>query len=811
MLFLTLIWMQHLVKCQDDAFYDCSDALDCVNTSMIGAVDIDCSGYKSCFKAAMEVEGGSIDCSGSYSCFNAAQIVQIDENDYGFIDCRGLMSCAEVSNLSNFYGNIFCHGELSCFKSIIYSKYNTVCEGDRSCAESIITDSYQVDGKGAYSLYNATMYSKHGESYYNFGGSYSGYNAQIICLNGLNCSINVDCYSNGCNNLSIICEDEDLRSNGSCDVIIHCENSEQNDLCPNGHIVENDFHLPNFYDYYDEHEAYKVVGMDNIVIYNYYNNFEKYSVKFCHNYNNSFSVINCDDYVECKGDIMNYDSALCCNGYNSCSYAKNITTWIDFGEYNHNLNGGDYEFKSAVAIRCDGYYGCAGVDFYIHAKNGGNIFLSGEYAAAYSDKIITNDSFSIFCNGVSACNSVQLITKCNNLYCNGEYSCSWTYINDIRSAIYGNGVESLSLATISNLETGTVYCAAKQSCHGSTISDVENIFAYSYRALYDSKIYNVTNVLYANGYKAMRLSAIINHINNKDISTKIYCRGTLSCAETMIVGLKYFYSNGTNGLSGAMIITGGLKSETKYTGSDDNSNNKNNNNSNYNVEKTIVIDSENSEQFYIYCSPNDICNINCNNENSCRMLYLYCFGQCFISCPFSDSMGSPNSENYNYSESSNCNLKYGVYTQLNISLLNPTKSSTHLISNIPTAVPSRAPNSDSSDSQNVVLLALVVAGTVVAIVVIIIIFLCCKNSKSTMMGNSKNNSNNGNTNTEIETECENLTELSAYTTTQKHIVTVHHDYESDAKAAELQFLSGQAQRESSGAGNLSNRSKAAAQ
>ena len=41
---------------------------------------------------------------------------------------------------------------------------------------------------------------------------------------------------------------------------------------------------------------------------------------------------------------------------------------------------------------------------------------------------------------------------------------------------------------------------------------------------------------------------------------------------------------------------------------------------------------ESSEEFSVYCSTNDTCKIGCFNENACRYLDLYCYGNCLVDC-----------------------------------------------------------------------------------------------------------------------------------------------------------------------------------
>ena len=75
---------------------------------------------------------------------------------------------------------------------------------------------------------DAVIYDIYNDSNYKFSGIDSGYNTKIICKDGNIC--NIICYNNGCNKLTLECENGD---NG-CIFNVSCDYAEMSSICPNG-------------------------------------------------------------------------------------------------------------------------------------------------------------------------------------------------------------------------------------------------------------------------------------------------------------------------------------------------------------------------------------------------------------------------------------------------------------------------------------------------------------------------------------------------------------------------------------------------
>ena len=235
--FLMINWI-NCIKIFANASTYCDNAESCAMSSISesGTDAIYCFGRYSCGEATLiSTDQGGIYCSGSYSCYKASIIQRTTTTQFGWINCDGLFSCAYVEYISTGNSYLDCHGELSCYNSIIYVEdfdKSLTCLGVRSCANSIIYNEYRVSFSGYYSGYNSTLYSNGGSGgsdiYFYFYGVYSGLNANIICSDDDTCYIY--CYGNGCNNITIICENV-----GMCTLTIYCYYSEMNEICPNGY------------------------------------------------------------------------------------------------------------------------------------------------------------------------------------------------------------------------------------------------------------------------------------------------------------------------------------------------------------------------------------------------------------------------------------------------------------------------------------------------------------------------------------------------------------------------------------------------
>ena len=140
-----------------------------------------------------------------------------------------------MDNIYNVEGDIFCGGELACIGSTIAITGGSgdwiMCYAAFSCKDSIIT----TFGLRSHfmSTVNSLIYPNADNAEFYFYGVYSGYNATVICNDGYTC--NIYCYNNGCNDLTLKCENND---NG-CTFNIDCIYAELSNNCPNGMFTLN--------------------------------------------------------------------------------------------------------------------------------------------------------------------------------------------------------------------------------------------------------------------------------------------------------------------------------------------------------------------------------------------------------------------------------------------------------------------------------------------------------------------------------------------------------------------------------------------
>ena len=227
---------------------DCFDTYFCALATITNQSDkINCFGYKSCFESQY-IKSLHVYCMGSYSCSNSRYIT----TNGNYIDCRGLKSCFSVDFIElaslNWVSYFRCFGEQSCTNSNIFisgvnqhKQNNLRCEGFLSCANTTITLSgpqiATIVFGGYLSGQNTTCKTANnsGVVFY-FYGRNSGYQARIIC--GMNHSCNVVCRTNGCNNLTLSCENSEYfnynEDGDECSFDIDCDAAENSTLRPNG-------------------------------------------------------------------------------------------------------------------------------------------------------------------------------------------------------------------------------------------------------------------------------------------------------------------------------------------------------------------------------------------------------------------------------------------------------------------------------------------------------------------------------------------------------------------------------------------------
>ena len=296
--------------------HDCFNSYQCAFDSM-SAYQTNCYGDHSCIGTTISINAvENIYCNGAFSCTNADYVGVTVTGSTTSINCRGLFSCAYVNNpgIDCERGYIFCNGELSCYQSIIFAEHTfdvtVYCEGDRACAESLIKLRNTLEIRGnlavANSIIDATYDSGTTKTIVFQGGSFAGYNATIICGDGMTCDIT--CYGNSCNNLNVTCQTE-----GGCTINKDCDYSEYNEFCGDGdgysYYVAPDIQIPNLIDVSDTLSTFSNSRTPCVT--------------------KSTNAINCGDYLECDNDIINatmIDAPVCCTAQESCTNAISILT-----------------------------------------------------------------------------------------------------------------------------------------------------------------------------------------------------------------------------------------------------------------------------------------------------------------------------------------------------------------------------------------------------------------------------------------------------------------------------------------------------
>ena len=452
----------------------CHDNSECTSLGSInqtGGNTVECYGYLSC--AFMSVVATTntkrIECKGSYSCYNTSKIERTDEsgsdND---ILCEGLFACANVNNMVNNNGQIHCRGERSCSNSIIRSVNDYIfCLGSRSCEKSIIYVSVGVYLRAYLSGYNTTIYSNSSDVSIILRGMHSGYGARIICGIGHTCT--VTCYTKDCNELKEIrCIDN---NETSCNIILNCDYSEKNDLCPNGY--ELGLGSPNLFN----------VTMSE------YNNSET----ICST-GKGYNSTKCIDYSGCANIEISAINPVCCGASDACRYATNITT----------LNGN---------IRCDGEQSCefgSNSSDIMSKDNNGNMYFTaniacGSYNGIYgtirgssTNNKNNNNSNNVFATGRYAIIESK-VANVNNIYAMGASSVRDCIVSNVDGDIFGYANGALLDSTISNVG-GSVYCISYIACQGTQISNVAgSVVVNGLQAMASSQMTNTTNVCIFSG------------------------------------------------------------------------------------------------------------------------------------------------------------------------------------------------------------------------------------------------------------------------------------------------------------------------
>ena len=326
------------------------------------------------------------------------------------------------------------------------------------------------------------------------------------------------------------------------------------------------------------------------------------SYQFC----NNNATVNCDDFKECESQsVAGASRAVCCTAANACLNASSI---IGYGSNGNNNNS----VTPNIAIRCDGSQSCFSPTNGINMVGiNGSIYITG-YQAGYTTSVHTDsdtaiatnnkDLYDIFCSGDQSCYQSRFNTA-NNLYCTGNLACYKSpLINNINNVIV-YGYQAASYSTMSNINNIYCYPAGKESCTGSTISNVSGmVLAVGDQVLYDSEIYNVSN---------------------------LFCISTASCKNSKIKGVhNTIIGNGDDALCGTIITS----------------------DSNFNDNGTLYVfvsGTNSGTSFDIYCTVGDTCYIQCQSSGACSNLILHCNNNCYVDCDDENGIDCPLSGVYN--------------------------------------------------------------------------------------------------------------------------------------------------------------------
>ena len=580
--------------CYSEVIY-CDLEYECQSLTLSEGNSIHCRGYHSCDSASI-LTGVIAQCRSGYACYGAS--IDLWATSSRAMNCKGGFSCAYVTSVEsdNLNDELYCYGDKSCFGiSSIESGYIIECSGFRSCMNSQIFLTNDAYFDGYLSGQNTDIISR-GDITVHFEAPGAGYKATITCNNGHTCTIN--CYTDAC---------DELEWGGIGAITISCaDGAHKSDACPNGKDISSKYltDLPRFEE----------------------NGINEYNVNPC----DDSSTTRCSDYRECYywDNVTNIHGAVCCSGEESCDHAQVNT-----------INATDVSIaNNKTAIVCDGYKACEYGS--LVAKNGGNIYLSGELAGRSAD-ITTENEYDIYCTAKESCFDAE-INKAGNVYCIGSLACSIVeYISNIANNIYLYGYKVGQKGYINNIGG--------------------NVYGLGYQALSQTEINNVNGSVVALGYQVL-INTTINNVE------KIYCESGHCLENGVITNVSKIEANGTNCLKGTI-----MKSSDGFQFSNDGV-------------FTLEIYGVNNDEFTVKCTNSDTCFIGCYTNDACDGMLLYChFGTCYIDCGDTNGNTCPSVIN-------------GTFLAWETE--NPTTYPTRYPSFYPSIEPSNYPTAIPSDNPN---------------------------------------------------------------------------------------------------------------
>ena len=295
---------------------NCYNESQCEGDSLSTSDDINCYGFSSCYDASLiwgTTTSSDAECYGSFACDGADSM----EIAGSMAQCYGSHSCSNIDTivLPYFSSDLYCHGEKSCYGSIVaeINEY-LYCYGDQSCAEGAFNVSGIAYIYGYKAGYNSVFSSAASGAEFYFDGVLTGQRAEVICNEGHECYIY--CGGDACNSVTITC-DRCSDFNVSCDTF-----SELSFACPSGSDVSK---------WTGNNGDMDVPDLDEVLT-NYAVDADGHDVCLDN------TVRSCGDYFdpECNDMAIIEETSVCCTGHYGC-LRTNITT-----------TSGD--------IRCDGMF-----------------------------------------------------------------------------------------------------------------------------------------------------------------------------------------------------------------------------------------------------------------------------------------------------------------------------------------------------------------------------------------------------------------------------------------------------------------------
>ena len=451
---------------------------------------------------------------------------------------------------------------------------------------------------------------------------------QKITLNviGTSATCNVICSSTGCHNLSLECANATF-----CDIKLTCTNAEWDPInCVNTStvglyynyslftsIVNNTIHstfgsllessqilesilttIPKNMDTFHP----QMVGFNNT-----YASFSSMSNSLNTCLQDTTQSIVCDNFMDnqCYQSPGLYTFAiaairgiLCCGGKESCAEADIARLQAPA--------------KNNTAIRCDGHDSCYNFHqiFVEHSIYPGDVYFTGY--EAYRDKYVlgteTNaDLWDIYCTGHDSCLNFWL-TNGNNLYCTGDNSCDvsetvWNFNN-----IYMYGLAASNTMTLRKIR-GNIYCSTQNSCNGNSIyNSYGSVYITGKSSFTNGQIFNVSENIFSMQQNSLS-NVLVSNVGN------LFCYNSQSCQQMQIYDTRNIIAVANDSLSDVNITTP-ISAEYAYT---------------------LLIGAGKITNTRFYCHTGTDCYIDCQQQQSCRELYLGCLGHCYVRCGNSTS------------------------------------------------------------------------------------------------------------------------------------------------------------------------------